>query len=250
MIHKARADSNFVVIPNDLAQHRGISFELRGFLVYILSKPTHWKVSIKDVQNEGGIGRDKVYKLLNEGMKVGYIRRIQGKEKNLFKDVEYEVFPLTEIQDTEIQDTENTDYIKERGTEKKEFIKESTGNDFQIDKAENNLPADTTHEWDLDAFEIWWRAYPNQLQKQKAKKAYMAAIKKIDCATLLRGAEEYARQQIGVEQKYIKRPDNWLREECWDDYQPKPKAKYLWDGNVVEVTPDVASQFNMTKIKG
>jgi|TARA_R110000751_G_scaffold78084_1_gene157406 hypothetical protein len=122
--------------------------------------------------------------------------------------------------------------------------------DVTVDKTENNLPADTTHEWDLEAFEIWWSAFPNQFQKKKAKQAYMVAMRKTDCATLLRGAEEYARQNKTTSTEYIKRPENWLKSEMWDDYQPQPKAKYLWDGNVVEVTPDVAAQFNMTKIKG
>lgn len=246
MIHKAQVDSNFVVIPNGLAQHRGISFELRGFLLYILSKPTHWKISIKDIQNEGGIGRDKVYKLISEGMKAGYIRRIQEIEGNKFQDVEYEVFPLPDFTEAYFTDTSNTEHIKERDIEKKESIKDSTGNDFEIDSTENNLTTEE-HEWDIDAFEIWWRAYPRLVNKKNTKIAYMAAMKKTDCATLLRGAEEYARENKDNDVKFIKKPENWLNEELWDDYQPKVK-RYLVGGQVREMSEELAKEIGGTEI--
>ena len=246
MIHKAQVDSNYVVIPNGLAQHRGISFELRGFLLYILSKPTHWKISIKDIQNEGGIGRDKVYKLINEGMKSGYIRRIQEIDGNKFQDVEYEVFPLPDFTEAYFTDTSNTEHIKERDIEKKEAIKDSPGNDFEIDSTENNLTVEE-HEWDIDAFEIWWRAYPRLVNKKKAKIAYMSAMKKTDCATLLRGAEEYARQNRDTSEQYIKKPENWLNEELWDDYQPKVK-RYLVGGQVKEMSEELAKEIGATEI--
>ena len=120
------------------------------------------------------------------------------------------------------------------------------GNDFEIDSTENNLTAEE-HEWDIDAFEIWWRAYPRLVNKKKAKIAYMSAMKKTDCATLLRGAEEYARQNRDTSEQYIKKPENWLAEELWDDYQPKVK-RYLVGGQVKEMSEELAKEIGATEI--
>ena len=255
MIIKAKLQDNYVVIPNGLAQHRGLSFRARGMLLYILSKPTDWIVRETDLMKEGLAGRDQVRSVIKELVEVGYLKRLKKREAGKFDGVEYvahpSVSPSPEKPSTEKPTPVNPTHTKERDIQSTESTKSIYADkDFEVDKTENNLPADTTHEWDLEAFEIWWSAFPNQFQKKKAKQAYMVAMRKTDCATLLRGAEEYARQNKTTSTEYIKRPENWLREEMWDDYQPQPKAKYLWDGNVVEVTPDVAAQFNMTKIKG
>jgi hypothetical protein len=244
MIHKAQVDSNFVVIPNDLAQHRGISFELRGLLLYVLSKPVHWKISAKDLQNEGVIGKNKVYSIIKEGINAGYICKLNKTDQGKFAGVEYEVFPTVQPfpqkPDPVLPEAENRDYIKERGIEKKESYK-TAGNDFEIDKSENNLSGDDTHPWDQDAFEIWWRAYPRQLNKKKTKDQYLLALKKTDAAELLRGAESYAKQNRDTDPQYIKRPDNWLRDECWWD-TPPAKARYIINGQIVELDPETAKE--------
>lgn len=64
---------NFAIIPNEVAEDSRLSFEARGVLCYLLAKPNNWKVRIQDIQNAGGIGRDKVYRILKELQSVGYI---------------------------------------------------------------------------------------------------------------------------------------------------------------------------------
>lgn len=123
----------------------------------------------------------------------------------------------------------------------------SAGEDFWVDYSENNLPPDPTDQWDAEAFERWWRAYPRLVNKKKAKIAYMAAMKKADCATLLRGAEEYARQNRDTSEQYIKKPENWLAEEMWDEYQPKVK-RYLVGGQVREMSEELAKEIGAVEI--
>lgn len=64
---------NFAIVPNAIAEDDRLSFEARGLLVYLLAKPNNWKVRVTDIQNAGGIGRDKTYRLLKELRDVGYI---------------------------------------------------------------------------------------------------------------------------------------------------------------------------------
>lgn len=64
-------------MPRSTAQHgkrnNGISFEARGVLAYLLSKPDDWDIQIADLMAEGGIGRDKAKNILKELRSAGYI---------------------------------------------------------------------------------------------------------------------------------------------------------------------------------
>lgn len=51
----------------------GLSFEARGLLGYLLSKPGDWVVTVQDIMAEGGIGRDKAKAILAELRSAGYV---------------------------------------------------------------------------------------------------------------------------------------------------------------------------------
>lgn len=78
IITRKRADQ-YAIIPNAVASDDRLTFEERGVLVYLLAKPHDWNVSVKNLQNEGGIGRDKVYRILQKLEEVGYLKRDQTK---------------------------------------------------------------------------------------------------------------------------------------------------------------------------
>jgi hypothetical protein len=78
IITRKRADQ-YAIIPNAVASDDRLTFEERGVLVYLLAKPHDWNVSVKNLQNQGGIGRDKVYRILQKLEEVGYLKREQTK---------------------------------------------------------------------------------------------------------------------------------------------------------------------------
>jgi hypothetical protein len=90
----------------------GLSFEARGVLAYLLSKPDDWVIQIEDLMAEGGIGRDKVKNILKELRDAKYLAtemrhdengRFVGKSERL-----HEVSHRnTEIQYYGDRDTEN-----------------------------------------------------------------------------------------------------------------------------------------------
>jgi len=93
------------------AQDKEISYEASGMLQYLLSKPNDWRVQPKDLVRKD-CGRDKVYKILNELIKGGYIERIYNRdEKGRIVLVEYVVDevkkPLPENPDMEKPDLVN-----------------------------------------------------------------------------------------------------------------------------------------------
>lgn len=63
----------FVVIDAALAQDARLSFEARGMLLYLLSKPDDWEIRVDDLRREGQIGRDKARRILDELLHYGYL---------------------------------------------------------------------------------------------------------------------------------------------------------------------------------
>lgn len=103
-------------------QDRRISFEARGLLAYLLSKPTNWEVSIGDLMNEGDCGRDRIYRILRELQRAGYVQRNGVREHGRFVALRYEVSesPFTENPYTEKPYTENPQLHNKEKKQKKE----------------------------------------------------------------------------------------------------------------------------------
>jgi hypothetical protein len=109
----------YLAISRALTQDRRLSFEARGVLAYLLSKPSDWIVRIQDLQKEGGCGRDRIYRILKELRDAGYLHRDQERQPNgLFIWGPYRVYeqPFTDKADMVAQQqdasqpfTENTE---------------------------------------------------------------------------------------------------------------------------------------------
>ncbi len=80
-------------------------------------------------------------------------------------------------------------------------------------------------EIDIDGFVKWYEEFPRHEKRGLALKAYRAALKKTDSATLLEGAKAYRRQREGEEQRYTLHPASWLNAEGWDDETSKPAVE-------------------------
>ena len=66
-------------------------------------------------------------------------------------------------------------------------------------------------------FEEFWKAYPRRIGKRKAYTAYKQSLKLADAATILAGAERYAKAMRSTEAQYIAHPTTWLNRGGWDD---------------------------------
>lgn len=109
------AETEYFLCRRDTAQDRTISFEARGMLAYLLSKPADWIVQPKDLQQKD-CGRDKVYRILKELEEHHYLAREFIREKGVVKGIEYIVHeePFPENPDTVEPYTANTDITKYR----------------------------------------------------------------------------------------------------------------------------------------
>lgn len=87
-------DHPYTKILNILLQDRRLSYRSRGVIAYILTKPSHWKVRIKDLENNGTEGRLAIQKAMQELSVLGYAKitvlrdgsgKITGKDYYIFE---------------------------------------------------------------------------------------------------------------------------------------------------------------------
>lgn len=127
------AENQYFLGRRDTAQDRTLSYEARGVLFYLLSKPTDWIVRPKDLQQEGA-GRDKVYRILGELEQHRYLfRDFTRNSEGVITGLEYVVYeepfpenPDTAKPDTVQPDTANKEHTKDRKKQSKDSDKEKT----------------------------------------------------------------------------------------------------------------------------
>jgi hypothetical protein len=59
------------------AQDQALSFESRGVVAYLLSKPDDWEISLENLMREGNIGRTKMRRIIAELSASGYLHYTQ-----------------------------------------------------------------------------------------------------------------------------------------------------------------------------
>ena len=72
-------ENPYFQMRRDTIQNENLSWEARGMLCYLLSKPADWEIQISDLKQK--CGRAKVYAILDELIKANYI-----KERQKFQD--------------------------------------------------------------------------------------------------------------------------------------------------------------------
>lgn len=72
-IHK-RVDP-FVRIDLAIAENKRLTYQARGMMLYLLSKPEGWIVRMRDLINESPVGEEAVQAIVKELEKEGYIVR-------------------------------------------------------------------------------------------------------------------------------------------------------------------------------
>lgn len=76
-------DNPYVMVHQDLFSDKRLSWEARGMLGYLLSKPDDWEVRFYDlVAQDTHSGRERTRRILAELGKAGYIRRRRERQPN------------------------------------------------------------------------------------------------------------------------------------------------------------------------
>jgi hypothetical protein len=74
-IERIPKERNFTVLDNHLLTEKQLSWEARGLLCYLLSKPDDWQVRLYDLVRRGPAGEHKIRRILRELEDAGHLRR-------------------------------------------------------------------------------------------------------------------------------------------------------------------------------
>jgi hypothetical protein len=69
------ASENWFLLRRQTMQDDNLSFEARGMLAYLLSKPDNWEIRIGDLMKAGKCGRQKAYRIMHELEENLYLKR-------------------------------------------------------------------------------------------------------------------------------------------------------------------------------
>lgn len=76
-IIRVRKDARYFSASNEPFNDERLSWESRGLMGYLLSKPDHWTVRTEDIEKKGPAGNRKVRRMLAELRQHGYMNRIR-----------------------------------------------------------------------------------------------------------------------------------------------------------------------------
>ena len=113
-------NKNYTTISNQLFKDKIISLKAKGLMAYLLSLPSDWDLSINGIVACSKEGRRSIGNTIKELISVGYIERIQIRDKGKFIGYDYFVFekPKCSFAETDKSFTDNSIQIS------KEVIKE------------------------------------------------------------------------------------------------------------------------------
>lgn len=140
IIRTAKRENPFVQIDKYFLDDDNLSFEAKGILAYVLSKPDSWTIRKNDLIKRSKSGRTRIESALLELMAGGYLNWYQLRsEGGTFGEWVYDVYERPEFNpDAEKIMIEGQNRINKRKDKNKNRIT-STKKSTQIEKAEESM---------------------------------------------------------------------------------------------------------------
>ena len=238
IIRAPRPEGNFYLLNKSISEDQRLSWAARGLLVFLLGKPDHWEVSThhligqtKDCLGKAS-GRDAVRGLIRELEQAGYLRivleRADGGE---FGGRSYTVSesPATDYPGPVEPSPVNPPLVSIEG---KQGLNKAASTEKPM--VENGL---------AEAFEVFWKLYPNKKSKKDARKAWEKLKPSADLRQTLMtalGNHRISRDWTKDDGQYVPMASTWLNGERWtDELAPAPAAKASAFNNLPTHTSDM-----------
>lgn len=224
--------AHFAQVPNEWARDANLSYRARGVLLVLMSHRSGWEVTTEHLIRNGTEGRDAIRKAIRELVNQGYLQweQVRGEDSARASGSRYVLTgkPLSDgFSGAQKSDMGGSGFS---GAQK------SPPKNTKINNTKNKNvqpPSGGSRNPDPPGFDDWWKHYPRKEAKGDARKAFKAALRKTDLATLVAATKRYAIEVRGTERKFQKLPGGWLRDERWLDYGPQPAD--VTDEQVVEL---------------
>jgi hypothetical protein len=87
---RSNPETGFTVLANAFLQDPRLSYETKGLLAELLSRPDDWEIRAENIVKSGKAGRDKVWRMLREAEELGYAASRQARtERGKFQKLDY-----------------------------------------------------------------------------------------------------------------------------------------------------------------
>ena len=215
LIIRSALTENYTVIPNALLNDTTISGECLAMMVYLLSKPTDWQLSVKNLMKRFGWGRDKTYQAIAGLIERGYVIKNAQRNGGKFNAHIYFIYdtpqisPLPEKPYPEKPYPVNQEHTKER------------------DYSSSVLQSTDSHKSDCEMFDKFWNLVAHKQAKPQCKIKFNRAAKTTDPETIIKAYQGQLTEHRskGKGDEYFRRPLTWLNQEGWlDPFEAKDIA--------------------------
>ncbi len=102
----AKRDNPYVQIDKTVLNDVRLSWKAKGLMAFLLSKPDHWEINIRNLIKQAKDGKEAVYSGIKELIKLGYIVRVESRDKGRFSHIEYLIF-----ENPQLASTAKVDYL-------------------------------------------------------------------------------------------------------------------------------------------
>lgn len=210
-------DGQFTQVPNTWLRDSRISLGAKGLIAQLVSHREGWGITIQNLADQNGCGKDRIRGYIRELEEFGYLQRSEKQRHNekgylagfdyLTQDPPLSDLP-TKVEPTKVEPT------KDNPTHKNTIVKNTI--------SKNTIDIETNGQ-----FDEFWSIYPNRLGKGQARTAFDKAVAKVGVEVVLEGARRLARDPNLPPTQFIPRPATWLNQERWDDdpYPPRETKK-------------------------
>jgi hypothetical protein len=199
-------DDHFTQIPNDWVRDDRLSLEARGLLAQIMSHKPGWNLSIKSLAARNNVGRDKMKRIIDELLKLGYLERSESQGHDNRGHLAGYNYTTKDPQGVTQEPYKAEPYKAEPSKADRPPKKTIT--------KEENKPKETINI--ETAFSDFWELYPKKVDKRLALRSFEKALKRASLDVILNGAKQY-RDDPGREDRYTKNPSTWLNADAWDN---------------------------------
>lgn len=205
------------IIPNESINYIR-NAEALGLYLYLLGRPTGWKLNIKQLKEHFQCNKDKIYKLLNYLMAEGFISKTSIREHGRFARNHYRVHlhriinetqetqasntisPCLDLPDVVITDTVNQDTYKTKNIENKEY---------------NNTPI--VPKGDEKSFSDFWNVYPVKKGRKKCEDKWKRLKLDLKAEVIITKLKTQIEQDDQWKRGFIPNPYTYINGALWED---------------------------------
>ena len=98
-----KLQTNFTIADNRIAQDKTLSYEARGLYFYMLSLPSDWDFSEQRLAKQGGIGIDKIKRILKELFSAGLLSRKFANNDKGYRKYIYTIYDYATLENPTLE---------------------------------------------------------------------------------------------------------------------------------------------------